>query len=120
MNRSNEKLYQEKKKRIDEVIALQKPDHVPIWFQDASIFPAKYAGITAREAMYDSDKAFVAYKKTFLDFDPDLIFNPAFALHTPGDAMDIMDCRMVAMPGSKGVPVNHSFQFIETEYMKQK
>ncbi len=110
---------QAKKRRVDEVMALQKPDRVPIWFQDASIFPPKYVGITAREAMYDADKAFAAYRKTFLDFDPDLIFNPAFALHTPGDAIDIMDCRMVAMPGSKGVSVNHSFQFIEAEYMKQ-
>jgi uroporphyrinogen-III decarboxylase len=119
MIKTKETLFQEKKKRIDEVIALRQPDRVPIWFQDASIFPVKYAGITAREAMYDSDKAFAAYKKTFIDFDPDLIFNPAFALHTPGDAIDIMDCRMVAMPGSKGVPDNHSFQFIEAEYMKQ-
>jgi uroporphyrinogen-III decarboxylase len=119
VNKTNETLYQEKRKRLDDVISLRQPDRVPIWFQDAGIFPPKYAGISAREAMYDADKAFAAYKKACVDFDPDLLFNPAFALHTPGDAIDIMDCRMVAMPGSKGVPVNHSFQFIEAEYMKQ-
>jgi hypothetical protein len=119
MNTEIETIYREKKKRIDDVIALRQPDRVPIWFQDASIFPPRYAGITAREAMYDADKAFAAYKKTFIDFDPDLVFNPAFALHTPGNALDIMDCRMVALPGQKGVPDDHSFQFIEAEYMKQ-
>ena len=119
MNQANEKLFQAKKKRIDEVISLQKPDRIPIWFQDASFFPPRYAGITAKEAIYDADKGFAAYRKTFMDFDPDLIFNPAFALHTPGEAIDIMDCRMIAMPGSKGIPDNHSFQFIEAEYMKQ-
>ena len=119
MIKTGETLYQEKKKRIDDVIALRQPDRVPIWFQDASFFPPRYAGITAREAMYDADKAFAAYKKTFMDFDPDLIFNPAFALHTPGRAIEIMDCNMVALPGQKGVPDNHSFQFIEAEYMKQ-
>jgi uroporphyrinogen-III decarboxylase len=119
MIKTNESAFIEKKKRIDDVIAIKQPDRVPVWFQDASIFPARYAGITAREAMYDADKAFAAYKKTFTDFDPDLIFNPAFALHTPGKAIDIIDCRMIALPGSKGVPENHSFQFVEAEYMKQ-
>jgi uroporphyrinogen-III decarboxylase len=119
MNKTGETLYQEKKKRIDDVIALKKPDRVPVWFQDASFFPPKYAGITAKEAMYDADKAFAAYKKTFIDFDPDLVFNPAFALHTPGQAIEIMDCRMISLPGQKGIPDNHSFQFIEAEYMKQ-
>jgi hypothetical protein len=71
-NSMGETLYQEKKKRIDDVISLKKTDRVPIWFQDASFFPPRYAGITAREAMYDADKAFAAYKKTFIDFDPDL------------------------------------------------
>lgn len=53
-----------------------------------------------------------------MDFDPDLIFNPAFALHTPGEAIDIMvpHDRHARI---KGIPDNHSFQFIEAEYMKQ-
>ena len=117
MGKSNVELYNERKKRVDDAIALKVPDRVPIWFQDASFFPAKYTGITFKEAMYDSDKVFAAYKKTFLDFEPDFYFNPGHALHTPGEALEVMDCKQVILPGQKGIPVNHSFQFVEGEYM---
>ncbi len=117
MGRSNEELYSERKKRVEDAIALKVPDRVPIWFQDASFFPAKYTGITFKEAMYDSDKVFSAYKKTFLDFEPDFYFNPGHCLHTPGEALEVMDCKQVILPGQQGIPVNHSFQFVEDEYM---
>jgi hypothetical protein len=117
MGKSSVELYNERKKRVDDAIALKVPDRVPIWFQDASFFPAKYTGITFKEAMYDSDKVFAAYKKTFLDFEPDFYFNPGHALHTPGEALEVMNCNQVVLPGQKGIPVNHSFQFVEDEYM---
>lgn len=117
MGKTGQELYHERKKRMDDAIALRVPDRVPIWFQDASFFPAKYAGITFKEAMYDSDKVFSAYKRTFLDFEPDFFFNPGHALHTPGEALEIMDCKQVLLPGQQGIPVNHSFQFVEDEYM---
>jgi hypothetical protein len=117
MGKLNAELYNERKKRVDDAIALKVPDRVPIWFQDASFFPAKYTGITFKEAMYDSDKVFAAYKKTFLDFEPDFYFNPGHALHTPGEALEVMDCNQVVLPGQKGIPVDHSFQFVEDEYM---
>ena len=117
MGNKSEDLYRERDKRVKDAIALKTPDRVPIWFQDASFFPAKYTGITFKEAMYESDKVFAAYKKTFLDFEPDFYFNPGHALHTPGDALEELDCRQVVLPGQKGIPVNHSFQFVEDEYM---
>jgi len=117
MGESGEDLYHIRKKRVEDAIALRVPDRVPIWFQDASFFPAKYTGITFKEAMYDSDKVFAAYKKTFLDYEPDFYFNPGHALHTPGEALEVMDCSQVILPGQKGIPINHSFQFVEDEYM---
>lgn len=118
METNNEELFEERTKRVADAISLKVPDRVPIWFQDASFFPANYAGITFKEAMYDSDKVFSAYKKTFLDFEPDFYFNPGHALHTPGEALEIMNCNQVILPGQKGLPENHSFQFIESDYMK--
>ncbi len=120
MKKTGEELYKERKRRVEDAIALKVPDRVPVWFQDASFFPAKYGGITFKEAMYNSDKVFSSYKKTFVDFEPDLYFNPGHALHTPGEALKIMDCNQVVLPGQKGVSVNHSFQFVEAEYMKQE
>jgi uroporphyrinogen-III decarboxylase len=117
MAKTGKDLYEERQKRVRDAIALRVPDRVPVWFQDASFFPAKYAGITFRDAMYHSDKVFAAYKKTFIDFEPDMFFNPGHALHTPGAALDAVDCKQVVLPGN-GIPVNHSFQFVEAEYMK--
>lgn len=118
MGKTKEEIYMERQKRVQDAIALKVPDRVPIWFQDASFFPAKYAGINFKEAMYDSDKLFAAYKKTFLDFEPDFYFNPGHAFHTPGEASDILDCKQVVLPGQKGLSMDHSFQFVEGEYMK--
>jgi uroporphyrinogen-III decarboxylase len=119
MEKTNEQLYKERQQRVQDAIALKVPDRVPVWFQDASFFPAKYAGISFREAIYDSDKAFAAYKKTFLDFEPDIYFNPGHALHTPGEASDIMECRQVLLPGQQGISEYHSFQFVEADYMQR-
>ncbi len=117
MGKTGEELYRERQKRVQDAIQLKVPDRVPIWFQDASFFPAKYTGITFRDAMYDSEKCFAAYKKTFTFFEPDFYFNPAHCFHTPGKALDLLDCKQVILPG-QGIPVNHSFQYVEAEYLK--
>jgi hypothetical protein len=117
MGKTPEELYQEREQRVNDAIQLKVPDRVPFWFQDISFFPAKYTGITSQALMYD-DAAFVAaYKKTLTDFEPDMYFNPGHALHTPGDALDIIDSKQVKVPGREISP-DHTFQFIEGEYMK--
>lgn len=117
MGKTPEELYKEREQRIKDAIQLKVPDRVPIWFQDLSFFPAKYAGITFEEAMYDDDKLFTAYKKTITYFEPDMYFNPAAAFHTPGEALETLDCKQLKWPGH-GVSPYHTFQFIEGEYMK--
>jgi|WetSurSiteA1Bulk_404760.scaffolds.fasta_scaffold17652_2 hypothetical protein len=117
MAHSHEALFKERKGRIQDAIALRVPDRVPIWFQDLSFFPAKYVGITYKEAMYDSDKLFSAYKKTITDFEPDMYFNPGHAIHTPGDALEAVACKQIKWPGD-GVAPHLSFQFVEDEYLK--
>jgi len=117
MAASSERLFKERQQRIGDAIALRKPDRVPIWFQDLGFFPARYAGITYKEAMYDSKKLFSAYKKTIMDFEPDMYFNPGHCIHTPGDALEAMGCTQIKWPGD-GIDENHTFQFVEDEYMK--
>ena len=117
MGKTPEELYKEREKRVKDAIQLKVPDRVPFWFQDLSFFPAKYAGITFEEAMYDDDKLFAAYKKTIIDFKPDMYFNPGHAIHTPGDALEAVNCKQIKWPGH-GVSPYHTFQFVEGEYMK--
>ena len=109
MEKSNAQLYEERKQRVQDAIALKVPDRVPIWFQDASFFPARYTGMTFREAMFESDKIFAAYKETFMYYEPDVYFNPGHALHTPGKALETLDCKQILVPGQAGISENHSF-----------
>jgi hypothetical protein len=69
-------LFQARKKRIDDAIALRVPDRVPVWFGDFGYFPAKYSGFTCEEAMFEPEKQFAAYHKTLNDFAPDIFFGP--------------------------------------------
>lgn len=117
MDKTPEQLYKEREKRVNDAIALKIPDRVPFWFQDVSFFPAKYVGVTPRDLMYDDSIFVSAYKKTIVDFEPDMYFNPGHAIHTPGDALEIIDSKQVKVPGQEISPY-HTFQFIEDEYMK--
>ena len=116
MAKTPEELYQERVKRVEDAVQLKVPDRVPV----APIFGyfyAKYAGITPEEAHYDYDKWSMAVKKTVMDFQPDLAANPRHILLTPGPLLEIVDFKQIKWPGH-GVSANHSFQFVEGEYMK--
>ncbi|MEM2145848.1 MAG: uroporphyrinogen decarboxylase family protein [Candidatus Jordarchaeaceae archaeon] len=110
-----EKAYKERVTRIKDAIQLKKvPDRVPVVLM-VGFFPAFYSGITPRDAMYDYDKLYMAWKKYVLDFTPDAhigCFVPG-----PGKLFDILDYKLYAWPGH-GVAPNHSYQCIEREYMK--
>jgi uroporphyrinogen-III decarboxylase len=113
MVKSSEELGIEREQRVKDAIALGLPDRVPIvpMFQ---FFPAFYAGITPYEAMYDYEKACMAWKKTILDFEPDLYAGPA--IFRSGSVLETLDCKQLRWPGH-GVDPHHSYQFVEAEYM---
>lgn len=116
--KSPAELYKEREKRINDAIQLKEPDRVPIWFHDVGFFPAKHAGITFEEAMYNTDKLFTAYKRTMAYYEPDAFSNPYTVVHVPGDTHDILGIKQVKWPGH-GVSPSHTFQFVEGEYMKE-
>ncbi len=116
MKKTNEELYKERTKRVEDAVQLKVPDRVPVT-PIFGYFYAKYAGITPEEAHYDYDKWRMAVKKTVMDFQPDLVENPRHAILTPGPMLEIVDFKEIKWPGH-GVSANHSFQFVEGEYMK--
>jgi hypothetical protein len=101
--------------RINDAIALKKPDRVPI-FPTFHLFPARYAGMTYEEAFYDLDGWLAANEKTILDYDPDLYFQPGGAIAAAGLAHEALDNKQMKWPGH-GVPATRPFQFVEGEYM---
>jgi uroporphyrinogen-III decarboxylase len=116
MEKSPQELYREREKRMNDAIQLKVPDRVP-FFPPSQHFAAKYMGISLKEAFYTPDKWFAANKKMNMDLEPDMYWTPGFAIFTSGQAFEAVDFKQIKWPGH-GVAPNHSFQFVEGEYMK--
>jgi uroporphyrinogen-III decarboxylase len=114
MEKTTNRLYQEREQRVLDVVALRKPDRVPLGVT-FGFFPARYCGYTMADMMYDPDKVWEANLKTIRDFQPDQAWNP-FA-NCRGAMLDILDFKQFQWPGRQ-LPVDLPFQFVEAEYMK--
>ena len=105
-------LYVDRAKRIENAVALRKPDRVPIVLEFGT-FVARYAGITFREMLYDREKCLQAYRKTATDLEPDAFLCLPF---DSGEAMETIGTRIMKWPGHELSPNSHQ-QYIEGEYM---
>jgi uroporphyrinogen-III decarboxylase len=114
MGKNAEELYKEREKRVNDAIALRVPDRVPILVL-FGFFPAKCAGMTVEEVMYDPDKLFEAQMKSLLEFQPDMDQAP-FANRFLGPVLEALDFKQLVWPGH-GMAANHTYQFVEAEYM---
>ncbi len=110
-----EQLYQEREKRINDVVALKVPDRVPLMVS-MGFFEAKYAGFTNEDIMYDPDKLWEAHWKTTKDFPQDAERDP-FGLTLLGPILDVLSFKQIRWAG-RGLPSDGSYQFVEGEYMK--
>jgi hypothetical protein len=106
--------YADRERRVTDAIQLKASDRIPIIVR-YGFFPARYAGITMQEFMYDPDKLWDAHWKTIIDFPSDMIQNP-FTARLLGPLFDTLDSKQVKWPGRNLAP-DLSFQFVEGEYM---
>jgi uroporphyrinogen-III decarboxylase len=114
MSKTPQELYAEREKRVLDVLALKKPDRVPILVM-ASWYPAKRAGMTIEEVMYDADKLWKSQWDCTMELEPDMEGNP-FGLRLLGPLLTALDFKQLKWPGH-GVASNLSYQFVEGEYM---
>jgi len=117
MKEDASELLGERKRRIDDAIALKVPDRVPVWLGDCGYFPAKYSGFSCEEVMFEPEKQFAASRKVFQDFCPDTFFGPGQSIRAPGGAFEVTDCKSLKLPG-RGASPHHSHQAVELESMK--
>ncbi len=110
---SPQELYEQREKRINDVISLRKPDRVPILCAFGS-FAAQYAGITHKEEQYDVEKHYEADYVTSMAYEPDMAGASLFF----GPALDALDYRQLKWAGH-GLPDNVPYQYVEGEYMKE-
>jgi hypothetical protein len=107
------KLGKDREQRVRDAIALKQPDRVPIipFFQ---FFPAFYSGVTPEEVMCDYEKAYAAYKKTIIDFEPDMYIRPA--VFRSGPVLEALGCKNLQWPGH-GVISSRPYEYIEGQHI---
>ena len=107
-----EKLYQERKTRVETAVAGGEPDKVPNTIQVGS-YPLHKAGMTMAESMIDHEKACQAmlafYEKySYTDTGSVSNFMPA------AKVLENLDSKTARWPGDpKGLDENNTYQFIE-------
>jgi len=115
MDKATEQLYREREKRFIDAVQLRVPDRVPTSVH-LSYLPARFSGITYRDAYYDFPKWKQAYIKTALHFQPDRV---EWFPNQSGKVMEALDTKTSVWPGH-GAGINSSHQFVEGEYMKME
>jgi uroporphyrinogen-III decarboxylase len=112
MSKTPEQLYQEREKRINDAIALQKPDRVPV-MGSSGLFAYERLGITRKMLMTDMRKAVEANLEMNRYFQPDL----AAAGVPLGNVLEAIDFKQLKWAGH-GLSENSNHQWLEGEVMK--
>jgi hypothetical protein len=100
---------------MDAITMRREPDRVPVIGGGVNFFPAKYAGITVADFMYDPVKMRQAYFKTCADFSLDTSF-PSFLLAI-GRTATAAGLNLLKIPG-RDIDVNSSYQYNEVDRLK--
>ena len=108
--------WRERMQMLRDAIELKKPKRVPV-LPTGGLLPARYAGMTAREAYYDYEKAEQAWLKFNAEFDYDAAFS-TFAVIFPGELYDLLDLKLISWPGH-GTDDDAHFQYNEQEWMHE-
>ena len=114
MAQSAKDLYQQRLNRIHDAVALKTPDRIPVLLIN-HFLAAKYAKMPLKEAYYNPDKWYQVNKKMLFELQPD-IYQDVWGIVNPAEALKAVDFKQIKWPGH-GIPADHSFQFVEDEYM---
>ena len=114
MSKTPEELYKEREQRWNDAVALKEPDRVPLT-PFVGFWPARYKGMSFKEAMFDHVRAAAAFKETVLEFDWDMA--PTMIAMFSGNVFKALKLKCFKVPGID-LPDNIPFQFVEGEYMK--
>jgi hypothetical protein len=111
-----EQLYAEREQRFNDIVALKKPDRVPIVPLVTHYFPTKIKGVSNREAGYDNAVRYAAMREATQEFGWD--FAPATGLF-PSAAFEAVGALQIQWPGA-GLADDAPFQFVENEYLQEE
>ena len=113
MTATGEELYQQREQRFNDIVALKKPDHVPVIAHTIHYFADKVKGFSQREAGYNHKQHYDAIKDVTVEFGWELV--PTNALFA-ADGYQALGTTQLRWPGGD-LPDDVGFQFVEDEYM---
>jgi hypothetical protein len=108
-------LYAAREQRFNDIVALKKPDRVPVIPLMVHYFPTRIKGISNRDAGYDNVLRFEATKEA------DLAFGWDFAVPNrlmPSQALEALGTLQVRWPGGD-LPDDAPFQFVEHDWVTE-
>ena len=114
MTLTPQELYAQREQRFNDIVALRKPDRIPLVPLVVHYFPTKIRGISNRDAGYDHTVRMDAVRDATVEFGWD--FAPANGMFGH-DGYEALATRQFRWPGGD-LPDNEPFQFVENEYVK--
>ncbi len=106
--------YEERVRIIRDAIQLRIPTRIPLC-PHVGAFPARQAGISVQQAMYDYAALGEALRGYHREFLPDSLTGAA--AFGSGPLLETLDYRLYRWAGH-GIPADASFQCVESEYMR--
>jgi hypothetical protein len=107
-------LFKQREQRFNDIVALKKPDRVPVVPLALDYFPTRIKGISDRVCGYDHIVRTQAYKEATIEFGWD--FAPPTGL-MGHDGFAALATKQFRWPGGD-LRDDEPFQFIENEYLK--
>jgi len=114
VDKSSEELFEERVKRIRDVVNLKEPDRVPIT-PFLGTFPSRYAGVSIADYFFNIEKSLKAFEKTNVDFDFDACqFAPSS--FSSGYVVKGLGMKQLRVPGAD-LPSDTHFQWIQDRWL---
>ena len=111
----NERLYTERERRFNDIVALRKPDRIPVIPQVVHYFPTRIKGMSNKDAGYDNALRYRCMKEAVLEFGWDwAVPNGMF----PSETFDAVALKQIRWPGGD-LPDDSPFQFVENEWLAE-
>jgi hypothetical protein len=111
----NDRLYAEREKRFNDIVALKKVDRVKVMPVVTAYFPTKVKGTCNRDAGYDNVLRYRSMKEAVLDFGWDFATPSGLILSEGLEAVGVLQIRW---PG-KDLLDDAPFQFVENEWVAE-
>lgn len=114
MNQANDQQFEERKRRLGDVIAVRKPDRIPISPKMGTYYCRAY-GVSVYEVMKDIRNVEPAIVQFINDFQPDYVRLPVLY---PIDPLELLESAFIKWPGPTcQIPLNASFQVLDGTYL---